>query len=174
LANREAPQQHRSGTDRGTTLHQRRNHLPVLLGLQPTTVCSGAGIKIVDEADVMANEHLVLDRHALANEAMTLNLAARPDLRTLLNLHERPDRRLVSDLTAVQIDERINADVPPQLDIRGDPLEQPIPLLGTPLSHQRFNTAGTPLTGTATPCWIDSCAASRIRTTRHPATPSAT
>src|SRR5439155_8342536 len=120
----------------------------------------------------MPHEHLVLDRHTFADEAVALDLAARPDLRALLDLHERADRRLVPDLAAVKIDERVQPYVAPQLDVRGDPPQQTVALFRTPLSHQRDNAAGAPLTGTATPCWIDCCAASRIRTTRHPAMPS--
>src|SRR5207247_891475 len=174
LADRDAPEQHRPGTDRGTAFHQRRNHPPVPLRLQPTAVRRGAGVEVVDEADVVPHEHLVLDRHTFTDEAVALDLAARPDLRPLLNLHERADRRLVADLAAVQVDERVDAHVPPQLDVRGDPPQQTVALFRTPLSHQRDNAAGAPLTGTATPCWIDCCAASRIRTTRHPAMPSDT
>src|SRR5439155_6293110 len=130
----------------------RRHDVPVLVRLDPTALCRGPGVQVVDKADVVTYEHFILDRHALADEAVALDLAACPDLRALLNLNERADRCFVPDLAAVQIDERVDAHVAPQLDVRGDAAKQRVTLLGGPFRHQGCNTAGAPLTGTATPC----------------------
>src|SRR5207249_10909260 len=121
---------------RRTALHQRGTDLPVALRLHPAVSRDGAGVQVVDEADVASHEHLTLDRHTFADERVALDLTAPPDLRPLLDLDERPDRRLVTDLTSVQIDERVDAHVPPELDVRGDPPQHTVVLLRAPLSHQ--------------------------------------
>src|SRR5205823_10959639 len=77
LADRDAPEQHRARPDRRAALYESRNDRPVSLRLDVAAICGGAGIEIVDEADVVPYEHLILDRHALTDEAMALDLATR-------------------------------------------------------------------------------------------------
>src|SRR5207245_3052258 len=74
-------------------------------------------IGVVDEGDAVADEDVVLDRHAFTDESVTRNLAPPADLRILLDLDERPDLRFIADLAAVQVDELRELDVPPELDV---------------------------------------------------------
>src|SRR5439155_12023379 len=93
---------------------------------------------------------------------------------TLLDLHERADQGLVADRAAVQVHEREDLDVPAELDVRGDAAGERVAVFGGGApSHQAPRAAGL-ITTVSPPCSIDFCAASRIRTTRHPARPSAT
>src|SRR5439155_7953053 len=75
FADRDTSEQHGSGTYRCTSLHQRRHDVPVLVRLDPTALCRGPGVQVVDKADVVTYEHFILDRHALADEAVALDLA---------------------------------------------------------------------------------------------------
>ena len=53
----------------------------------------------------MADEDLVLDRHAFADEGVGGDLAANADMAVLLDLDEGADLRSVTDRTPVQIHE---------------------------------------------------------------------
>ena len=61
----------------------------------------------------MADEDVVLDRHAFTDEGVARNLAPPADLCILLDLDERSDLRFVADLAAVQVDELRELDVLP-------------------------------------------------------------
>src|SRR5262249_20678397 len=137
--------------DRRPLLHQRRDAAPVSLCLTPA-VHGRAGILVVDERHVVADEHVVFDRHAFANEGVARDLDAATDLGTLLDLDERSDRRFVADLALVQVDEIIDPDVVAELDV------PQIPQL----------TVAHSLTSLPRRL-IDISAASRIRTTLSPA-----
>src|SRR5688572_8721544 len=94
-------------TDGGTTFHQRRNASPIGIGLQPT-IDGGAGIFVVDERDVMSNEHVILDRHAFADKSMAGNFDMPTNFRPLLDLDEGADLRIITDFTPVEINEVID------------------------------------------------------------------
>src|SRR6266404_822506 len=123
----------------------------------------------------MPNEHLVLDGDPLADERVTLDLAARADFSPLLNLDECPNRRLIADFTPVEVDEGMETYVLAQLDVRGDAPGKDVALFGRQGRRQATTVTAAPLTGTTPPpCSIERWAASRIRTTRHPAQPFTT
>src|SRR5207249_7253915 len=107
----------RPGPDRRAFPHQRCLNLPVLPGLELPRRSRRPWIGVVDEGDAVANEDVVLDRHAFTDEGVARNLAPPADLRILLDLDEGPDLRFVADLAAVQVDELRELDVLPQLDV---------------------------------------------------------
>src|SRR2546428_1132789 len=107
----------RPGPDRRASPHQRGLDLPVLLALEFPRRSRRPWIGVVDEGDAVADEDVILDRHAFTDEGVARNLAAPADLRILLDLDERPDLRFVADLAAVQVDELRELDVLPQLDV---------------------------------------------------------
>src|SRR6185436_9148923 len=110
----------------------------------------GAGIPIIDEIDVVADEDFVLDSHPFADEGVTLDLATRADPDALLDFHEGADRSLSPDFAPVEIHEGVNPDVLSQRDVGCDSAQQPVPFLGR--RHSPATGAG-PGTGTRTPCW---------------------
>src|SRR5262245_8845526 len=75
---------------------------------------------IVDERHIVPDEHVVLDAHARAHERVALNADAATDGHLALDLNECTDAALIADLTAVQIDEFEDGDVPTKLHIVGD------------------------------------------------------
>src|SRR5438034_5996571 len=105
---------------------------------------------------------------------MALNLAAGADLHALLDLHERPDQRLVADRAAVEVDEREDLDVLAQPDVGGDAAGERVAVFGAPPPGHHAPRTAAPIPTVPPPCSIDLFAASTIRTTRHPARPSAT
>src|SRR5438309_4489262 len=105
------------GPDRRAFSHQRGLDLPVLPGLEFPRRSRRPRIRVVDEGDAMADEDVILDRHAFTDEGVARNLAPPADLRILLDLDERSDLRFVADLAAVQVDELRELDVLPQLDV---------------------------------------------------------
>src|SRR2546425_6701390 len=107
----------RPGPDRCAFPHQRGLDLPVLLALEFPRRSRRPWIGVVDEGDAVADEDVVLDRHAFTDEGVARNLAPPADLRIFLDLDERPDLRFVADLAAVQVDELRELDVLPQLDV---------------------------------------------------------
>src|SRR5262245_5234494 len=112
-------QDHRPAADRGPFAHAGRDHRPVGLGLR-LAIGRGPRVEVVDEHDAVADEYLVLDRHALADERVARDLAPGADRGVLLNLHERPDPRVVADPAAVQVDKAVDGDVSPEFHIRRD------------------------------------------------------
>src|SRR5439155_26994820 len=68
----------------------------------------------------VADEHIVLDRHALADEGVAGDLAPPADGGVLLDLDERPEPGVVADLAAVEVDEAVDGDVPAEPHVRGD------------------------------------------------------
>jgi hypothetical protein len=65
----------------------------------------------------VANEDLILDRHAVTDERVALDFATRTDDRASLDLDIRTNASVVADLAAVQIRERINDHVFAELDV---------------------------------------------------------
>ena len=68
----------------------------------------------------MADEDVVVDRHALTDERVARNLAPAADCRVLLDFDECANLRLVADLASVQVDETRQLDVVAQLHVRSD------------------------------------------------------
>src|SRR5439155_1644959 len=82
---------------------------------------------------------------------------------------------LVADLAAVQVDERMEANVLAQRDVGSDPPREGVALFGGQGQVQATPTTGAPATRTTPPpCSMERWAASRIRTTRQPARPFST
>src|SRR5947207_883608 len=71
-----ATENHRAGADGSAAPYPRGSDLPVRLRLE-LPARGGAGIPIVDEADVVPHEALLLDGHALANKRVRADLATR-------------------------------------------------------------------------------------------------
>jgi hypothetical protein len=59
----------------------------------------------------MADEYLILDHDALADERVRRDLASGTNLRPFLDLDESPDLGLVTNLAAIEVDERRLKDV---------------------------------------------------------------
>src|SRR5262245_62098596 len=110
----------RPGPDRGSSPHQRGLDHPVLRGLGFPRRRRRPRIGVVDEGHAVADEDLVLDRHALADEGVARNLASPAHPRIFLDFDERPDLGFVADLAAVQVDERRELNAGPELDVRRD------------------------------------------------------
>jgi len=91
--------------------------LPVGFSLQTAAADRGPGIFVVYESDVVADENVVLDRHAFADKSVTGNFAVFADKSVLLDLHERADLGVVADRAAVQIYEIKNFHVLAELDV---------------------------------------------------------
>src|SRR5262249_60327050 len=103
--------QRRSVSDGGTFLHIRAPALPVAARLELTGRRRRARVGVVDEGDAVADEDVILDRHALADEGVARDLAAPSDRRVLLDFDERADLGLVADLAPIQVDELREPDI---------------------------------------------------------------
>jgi homogentisate 1,2-dioxygenase len=68
----------------------------------------------------VSDKDVVLDGYAFADKGMTGDLAAFADISVLLYLDKGSNLRLVSDLTAVEVNELGKAHVPSQLDVWSD------------------------------------------------------
>jgi hypothetical protein len=55
---------------------------------------------------------------------VTRNLATVANLDPLLNLHKRSDLHLIANLTPIKVRETVNANIPSQLHIGGNPLKR--------------------------------------------------
>lgn len=119
---RHTTQYHRAAADRGPTADTRGDHAPVLLGLK-SAPGGGPRVQVVDEHHAMPHEDLVFNRYTFTNERVTLNLAVGANRDVFLNLDERADARIVADFTTIEVNERVQGDVFPQPDVRGDPDE---------------------------------------------------
>ena len=65
----------------------------------------GFRVTVVNEADMVANETLVLNRHAFANEGMAGYLTILSDHRILLDFDKRTDFSVIANRAAIEIDE---------------------------------------------------------------------
>jgi hypothetical protein len=64
----------------------------------------------------VADEYPVAEFHSFADEGMTRDLAASPHDCPFLDLHERADARPIADAAAVEVRERLDHDVFPEVD----------------------------------------------------------
>ena len=83
----------------------------------------GVRIPVVDEGDIMADEHLILQCDALAQKGMAGNLAALPDFGAPLDLDKRSDLGFVPDLAPVQVHEACDVHRPAQFYVRSNSLK---------------------------------------------------
>src|SRR6185295_11678530 len=91
LPNHDLRQDGRAGANRRSLLDERRLDFPVARRLQFAGRRGGAWIGVVDEHDAMADEDVILDRHALTDERMARDLAAAAYAGVLLDLDEGAD-----------------------------------------------------------------------------------
>ena len=75
------------------------------------------------ESDVVADEHVVFNCYALAYKCMTTNLAVVANPGPFLYLNEGANLGVVSNLAAIEVDEVVDFDIFPQLDIRGNDID---------------------------------------------------
>src|ERR1700730_4743825 len=98
----------------------------VAIPIRPALESSGGGrrarISVINKINAVADEYFGFDGYAFADERVTGNLAARSNRCPFLHLYERSDPGLVSDLAPVKVNESVNADITPQLYVRGDEL----------------------------------------------------
>ena len=85
------------GAERSPCFDDRGNDLPVGFGLQAAAFGGGAGVKVVDEHDAVADEDLVLYGHAFADEGVALDLAVPADGGVFLYLDKGADLGAVAD-----------------------------------------------------------------------------
>ena len=122
LADPQAAEDDRARADRGAPLDDRRQELPVVVGLQGALVRRRARPLVVDEDDPVPDEDLVADLDTRADERVALDLAARADGRAALDLDERPDARPVADPAAVEVRERLDDHALAELDVVDQPV----------------------------------------------------
>jgi len=106
--------------DGGPFFDPGRLYVPVGFGLKGAALGGRAGIRVVDERHVMADEDIVFNGDSLADEGMARYFAVPADRGVFLHLHEGADLRVVSDGASVKVDKLRELDVLPELDIVGD------------------------------------------------------
>src|SRR6185312_942834 len=74
FADGDPAQNRRAGTNRRATLDYGLHYPPVGFRLRIAVLIGGAGIFVIDEGNVVANENVVFDGHAFANEGVTRHL----------------------------------------------------------------------------------------------------
>src|SRR6266702_7368165 len=154
LTNGYIAQNGRSGTNGSPFADFGSFDFPVGFRLQPASGNRCARVHVVDEGHAVANEDVVFNVHALTDERMARNLAAAADRGILLDFDERSDFRLIADFAAVQIDEFRKLHVLAQLHAGSDADIFVHRVIASPRLR------------------MERSAASRIRTTRSPASPS--
>src|SRR5205085_960633 len=80
---RNSAQQCRAGPDRRAPLDARWDAVPIRLSLKLSVSVRRLGKTVIDEGDVVADEHFVLQTHALADESVARDLACLSVSRTL-------------------------------------------------------------------------------------------
>src|SRR5450755_2313374 len=143
-----------AGADRCALAHGGRFDFPICLGLKFTFRGRRPRIAVVDKRHTVADENVIFDVHAFTNKGVAGNLAAPPNARIFLNFHEGAYFGFVADFTSIHVDELGELDVFPKLDVGDDAHKLVHRITASP----RFRT--------------ERSAASRMRTTRSPATPS--
>src|ERR1700733_4009022 len=103
LSDNDPSQESRPGTDRCAPLHNGALASPVRFRLNLPICIRRSRIPVVDESNIVANEHFGLNRHSLANKCMAGYLAAGADFRSLLNLDKGANSSFVSDFATVEV-----------------------------------------------------------------------
>jgi hypothetical protein len=122
LADGDATQYGCARPDGSTATDAGGDNLPVGFRLQFARLRGSAGISVVNEANVVTDETLVLDDDSFANKGVRADFASRSDNGVLLNLDERCNPRFVANGTSIQVHQlRVgNASILSQLDVVGD------------------------------------------------------
>src|SRR6202035_816605 len=102
----------------------------------------------------MSYKHIVSNLHAFTDDSVAGNFAATAHFCIFLNFNKRPNLRLIADFASVKIDEFRQFDVFPHLHAGRDANIVVHRVMASPRLR------------------MDRSAASRIRTTRRPASPS--
>src|SRR5580704_7912850 len=143
---------------RGARLHVRRNHIPVRIGLHSACFVRGPRVDVVGKDYAVANEDFVFDGDAFANETVRGDFTPLTDAGILLNLDKAADLRPLPNTAAIEIHKRWLRDhnVGGELDVTCD----------RHLANRSQSVMRPP--------WalMLRCAASRMRTTRSPDSPS--
>jgi hypothetical protein len=122
FSHRNSAKQSRAGSNRCAAFDQSILAIPVAVRFRKAGHRGSSRIPIVNEDHPVPDKYFSFDLHSFTNEGVTGNLAARSDARAFLDLNERPNASFVSDLASIQIHESIDADITPELYIRGDEL----------------------------------------------------
>jgi len=110
-----------SGAERGAPFHHRSQEGPISVALGSAFVGGGAREPVVDEENPVTDENLILDLHAVANERVARDLARRAYRRSPLDLDEGSDAGVTPDAAAVEVAERPDGHVLPELDVVDQP-----------------------------------------------------
>src|SRR5207249_4191306 len=89
FANLNSAKDGRARPNRCAALDERRNTLPILVGLRRAVLVGRLRETIVDKSHVVTDEDLIFEGHTFANERMARDLAAVPDSRPFLDFDER-------------------------------------------------------------------------------------
>src|SRR5258707_7044337 len=154
FTHRDVAQDRGSRADRGAFANSRLLNFPIGFRLQAAADNGRAWVNVVDKRHAVSDKHVVLDFHTFTNECMAGNLAAAADACVFLDFDKRPNFGVIANLASVKIDEFRKLDVFPQF-------------------HAGRNANVIVHRVMASPrVRMDRSAASRIRTTRRPASPS--
>src|SRR6185436_10673777 len=92
--------------------------------LELAVAVRGARVAIVNEGDIMSDEHRILDENSFANEGVTGDFAMVTDPRAFLDFDEGANLDFVSDFAPVKIGESIDANTFAEFHIGGDLLKR--------------------------------------------------
>src|SRR5260370_4767101 len=154
FTHRDVAQNRGSRADRGAFANSSLFRLAIGFRLQAAAGKGRAWVDVVNKRHAVSDKHVVLDFHPFANERMTGNLAAAAYTCVFLNFDKRPNFGVIANLASVKIDEFRKFDVFPQLHAGCDANVVVHSVMASPRVR------------------MDRSAASRIRTTRRPASPS--
>src|SRR5262245_34519840 len=92
--------------------------MPVRISLHAAIRGCGSWVSIVYKNYMMSHEDIVFDGYPFANKRVTRYLAATTNTYPFLNFDESSNFGAISNLTAIEINEVVNLDVPPKLNVR--------------------------------------------------------
>src|SRR5712692_3343714 len=121
-----------AGSNRSPVPNPSGHDPPIGLHLRLPARVGSPGILVVDQGDVVPDEHVVFDGHTLVDKRVAGNLHVPPDVRVFLNLDECPNSRVIANRTAIQVYESMNAHIATHADIRRNLAEfhrHPLPAL---------------------------------------------
>src|SRR5712691_7145902 len=106
-----------SGAERGSSFHDGPQEGPIGIAFGSAFAGGGTREPVVDEQHPVTDEDLILDLDAVADERVARDLARRADRRPSLDLHEGSDAGVTPDAAAVEVAERPDGHVLPELDV---------------------------------------------------------
>lgn len=101
----DAAQNSGAGSNRSVVLDDRRDHRPVIFGLEFALFGYGAGIAIVNESHAVSDKNPVSDNNALTEEGMARNFTVRADEGVFLDFHKSADLGSIANGATVEVDE---------------------------------------------------------------------